>query len=68
MLESEEGTRCVFIAPYAGGTEVEVDGVSVLVVTAASSLGAAVVGRMLGDDVELRVRGVLREYSIVEVA
>ncbi|MFT3925917.1 MAG: hypothetical protein QM778_25465 [Myxococcales bacterium] len=68
MLESDEGKRCVFIAPYAGGTEVEVDGVQVLVVTGASSLGAAVMGRMLGDDVELRVRGTLREYSIVEVA
>jgi hypothetical protein len=68
MLESDEGNRCIFIAPYGGGTEVVVDGVSVLVVTAASSLGAAVVGRMQGDDVEFRVRGVLREYSIVEVA
>ncbi len=68
MLESEEGSRCIFIAPYGGGTEVVVDGVSVLVVTAASPLGKAVVGRALGDDVEVRVRGALREYAIVEVA
>ncbi len=67
-LESDDGVRCVFIAPYAGGTEVEVDGVTVLVVTPASSLGAAIVGRMLGDDVDLRVKGTRREYSIIEVA
>jgi hypothetical protein len=68
MLDSDEGKRCVFIAPHGGGTEVVVDGVSVLVVTPASSLGALVMGRSLGDDVDLRVKGVLREYSITEVA
>ncbi len=68
LLEGDEGTRCLFIAPHAGGTEVEVDGVKVLVVTPASSLGAAIVGRSLGDDVDLRVKGVRREYSIVGVA
>lgn len=68
LLESDEGKRCIFIAPHGGGTEVEVDGVTVLVVTPASSLGAAVVGRMHGDDVDLRVKGVRREYSIACVS
>jgi hypothetical protein len=68
LLEADEGTRCIFLAPHGGGTEVEVDGVHVLVVTPASSLGKAVVNRMLGDDVELRVRGALREYVIAELA
>jgi hypothetical protein len=66
-LESDEGARFVFLAPYGGGTEVEVDGCKVLVVTAASSLGAAVVNRCQGDDVEVRVRGALKEYEIAEV-
>jgi transcription elongation GreA/GreB family factor len=69
QLESEAGEkRCVFVLPQAGGTEVEVDGVHVMVVTPTSSLGAAIVNRVLGDAVELRVRGVLKEYEITEVA
>src|SRR5690349_364782 len=36
-LEDDDGaTRVLFMLPHAGGTEVSVDGVSVLVVTAAS--------------------------------
>jgi transcription elongation GreA/GreB family factor len=56
------------LAPHGGGTEVSVDGIQVQVVTPASSLGAALMGKMLGDDVELRVRGNLREYVIEQVA
>jgi hypothetical protein len=67
-LDSEEGSRCIFMAAYSGGTELDVDGTKVLVVTPASPLGTLLVGRMLGDGVEQRVRGVLREYEISEVA
>jgi transcription elongation GreA/GreB family factor len=47
--------------------EVEVDGVNVMVVTAASPLGRAILGRSEGDDVEVRVRGALKEYVLAEV-
>jgi hypothetical protein len=67
-LESEQGTRCVFLAPYGGGIELTVDGREVQVITPQSALGALVLGRVLGDDVQLRVRGSVREYVIVEVA
>src|SRR5687767_5609756 len=54
-LEDEDGgTRVLFMLPHAGGTEVSVDGVSVLVVTAASPLGAALLGRGVDDEVTLR--------------
>jgi hypothetical protein len=67
-LESEQGTRCVFLAPYGGGIELSVGGCEVQVITPQSALGALVLGRSLGDDVQLRVRGSVREYVIVEVA
>lgn len=68
VLESDESTRCLFLAPYGGGTELVVDGVDVLVITPQSSLGALVLGRFQGDDIEQRVRGALREYVIAAVA
>lgn len=67
-LEEEDGTtRALFMLPHAGGTEVSVDGVSVLVVTAASPLGALLLGRGRGDDVSLRTRDKRREYVITDV-
>lgn len=67
-LEDDDGaTRVLFLLPHAGGTEVSVDGVSVLVVTAASPLGAALLGRGQGDDVSLRTRDKRRNYVISEV-
>jgi hypothetical protein len=67
-LESEQGTRCVFLAPHGGGIELSVDGCELQVITPQSALGALVLGRSLGDDVQLRVRGAVREYVIAEVA
>jgi transcription elongation GreA/GreB family factor len=67
-LEAEDGAmRTLFLAPAAGGTEVIVDGSTVQVVTPASPLGAAVLGRSQGDEVILSVRGQRREYVIVSV-
>jgi transcription elongation GreA/GreB family factor len=67
LEDDEGGKRVLFMLPHAGGTEVSVDGVSVLVVTAASPLGAALLGRGRGDDVTLRVRDKRREYVITDV-
>ncbi|HEX6242966.1 MAG TPA: GreA/GreB family elongation factor [Polyangiales bacterium] len=67
LEDDDGGTRVLFMLPHAGGTEVSVDGVSVLVVTAASPLGAALLGRGQGDDVSLRTRDKRRNYVISEV-
>jgi hypothetical protein len=67
MLDSEDGERCLFLLPHGGGTEVRVGATPVLVVTPASPMGQAIVGRSVGDELELRVRGALREYEIVAV-
>jgi transcription elongation GreA/GreB family factor len=64
-LEDDDGaTRLLFMAPHAGGTELSVEGMSVLVVTPASPLGAAILGRAIGDDVTMSVRGKRRNYVI----
>jgi transcription elongation GreA/GreB family factor len=68
QIEAEDGaTRVLFIAPVAGGTEVMVEGTSVQVVTPASPLGAALLGRGEGDEVSVIVRGARREYVIAQV-
>ena len=66
-IESDETSRVVFLLPQGGGTEVKVDGVDVLVVTGSSPLGASLVGKGEGDDVEVVVKGVRREYVVAQV-
>jgi transcription elongation GreA/GreB family factor len=57
-----------FVVPQGGGTELEVDRVRVTVVTPSSPVGAALIGRRAGEDFELPVRGVRREWVIEEIA
>ncbi len=67
LEDDDGGTRVLFMAPHAGGTELSVEGMSVLVVTPGSPLGAALLGRGVGDDVQLAVRGKRRNYVISAV-
>jgi transcription elongation GreA/GreB family factor len=66
-LEDDEGERVLFLAPYGGGIEVEVAGVHVLVVTAQSPIGRAVLGRASGDEATFTVRGRSRVFEITTV-
>lgn len=59
-----DGARSVyFLAPVGGAIRAAIDGVTVQVVTPEAPMGRALVGRVVGDSVE--VRG--KEYEIVEV-
>ena len=60
----DEKKRVFFVAPHGGGTELTVDGVPVTVVTGASPVGAALLGKRAGDDFELMARGKLAEWVI----
>lgn len=64
-VEVDEVVRVLWLAPYAGGTEVVVDGIPVFVVTGGSPLGRALLERSVGDDFNLRIRGRVREHVIV---
>ncbi|HMJ53839.1 MAG TPA: hypothetical protein VK540_17260 [Polyangiaceae bacterium] len=68
MLQAEKDVRCLFLAPCGGGKELSIDGVVVFVITPQSPLGAGVLGRSVGDEVELVARGVKREYIIAAVS
>ena len=67
-LAIEDDERVVLIVAQGGGTALEVDGVSVTVVTPSSPLGTALLGRREGDDFELEIRGRRREHVIQEIA
>ncbi len=61
----EEGiARVLFVAALGGGYVLDVEGVSVTVVTPASPVGRALLGQRVGDVVELPGRSGPREWEI----
>ena len=67
-VDIEDAARVMFVMPYGGGTVLEVGGVLVTVVTPASPVGQALLGKQVGDSFELKLRGALREWVIEAVA
>jgi hypothetical protein len=67
VITSDEDTRCLFLAPHGGGAELDLGALRVFVVTPQSPIGARVLGRVLGDEIELKVRGATRAYAITAV-
>jgi transcription elongation GreA/GreB family factor len=64
-IEEKGATSRVFIAPARGGTALA--GSTVQVVTPSSPLGRALLGKVAGDDCDVRVASRVRELSIVSV-
>ncbi|OGQ22703.1 MAG: hypothetical protein A2138_09685 [Deltaproteobacteria bacterium RBG_16_71_12] len=66
-VEDGDGERAVryFIAPVGGGKKLAAGGSTLLVVTPGSPLGDALMGKRVGDVVELVLGGKLRELAIV---
>jgi transcription elongation GreA/GreB family factor len=69
LVEVEDGARrALFVSPYGAGMVLRVGGVEITVVTPASPMGQALLGKQAGDDFELAARGALRSFVIEAVA
>lgn len=64
----DDEPRTFFVSAHAGGTELDVEGTKVTVVTGASPVGTALLGRRVGEEFELTIRGALREWAIEAIA
>lgn len=64
----EDEPRVLFVVEQGGGTELEVAGTRVTVITPGSPVGRALVGRRVGEDLELRTRGAVREWVVDAIA
>ncbi len=67
-LVAVEGSTRYFIGPRAGGTEIELNGTTVLVITPQSPLGRQLLGRRQGDNVQLDLAGRQTPARIASVA
>jgi hypothetical protein len=67
-LVALDGSARYFIGPRAGGTEIELNDTSVLVITPQSPLGRQLLGRKQGDTLELDLGGRRNAVRIAAVA
>lgn len=67
-LEARGRTTLYFFGPQRGGLELAIDGVSVLVVTAASPLGRQLAGRRVGENVALPGRATPTVHFIAAIS
>jgi len=65
-VEGEEDARTFFLAPVGAGIELSGPGGDgfLSVVTPASPFGRAVMGRKVGDSIEVEVKGTAKEWTI----
>lgn len=67
-LEGEDGARRrFFVAPEGGGLRLDSSAGDLQVVTPAAPLGQALIGKRLGDEVQLRQRGQLQTWELVRL-
>jgi len=67
-LVALDGPARYFIGPRAGGTEIELNGATVLVITPQSPLGRQLLGRRQGDTVQLDLGGKRSDARIASVS
>jgi transcription elongation GreA/GreB family factor len=65
QVGEDDSDRWYFLAPGGGGTELS-NGVQVI--TPVSPLGRVLLGKQVGDSVELRVAAKVRELEILDIA
>lgn len=67
LVQVDEAQRVFFVMPHGGGNVLRVDDVEVTVVTPSSPVGQALLGKLVGDEFELSVRGTARQWMIESV-
>jgi len=63
-----EAVETYFLVPVGGGVKLDIGGRTVVVITPASPVGRALVGKMLDDDVTVATPSGPREATVVEVS
>lgn len=65
-LEAEDGKQSwYFLGATGGGTEIEHQGIKILLITPSSPLGSTLMGREVGDSITTRVGDIKKNYDII---
>ncbi len=64
---NSEVIKTFFLLPFAGGTKLELNNSSYLVLTPVSPVGHHLVGKVVGDSFLIKNKGIDSEYEIIKV-
>jgi transcription elongation GreA/GreB family factor len=64
----DDAPRVFLVSAYGGGRTLRVGGIEITVVAPATPVGSALVGKRVGDDFELAIKGAMREWVIDAIA
>lgn len=67
-LKLNQSAAYYLLVPKGGGLVTRVEGHPVQVITPQSPLGEVLLGKKVGDQVQLRTSGSAREYRVVEIS
>jgi transcription elongation GreA/GreB family factor len=68
LRAADGGMRTLLFGSAAGGETIGVDGEDITVVTSGSPLGQAVMGKTVGDRIEIRIGNTAHTYTVESVA
>jgi transcription elongation GreA/GreB family factor len=66
-VESEGKRAYYLLMPLGGGMSISFEGKWIQVITPQSPLGSALLGHRPGDQVEVQIQNVLRDYDVISV-
>ena len=67
-LQTSGRKTLYLIAPQGGGMRITLDGKTIQIITPHSPVGEELVGRRVGDSIEVEAQGALREFEITAIA
>jgi len=67
LCDEQREEQLLWLAADAGGLKIEYAGTSITVVTPKSPLGAALIGKSPGDELEVSIAGIERCYEVCAV-
>lgn len=68
LMDEDDHLRYVFLAPMSGGLVVAVEGKSVTTVTPTSPFGDALIGREIGEEVDVHIGDKITWYEVMHIA
>ncbi|PHZ60233.1 GreA/GreB family elongation factor [Photobacterium leiognathi] len=67
LVDEEDNTRLVFLGPTAGGVVLTLEGKSVTIVTPTSPFGDALIGREIGEEVDVHIGNSITWYEVLAI-
>ncbi len=59
--------KLFFLAPKGGGILIDIDSIKVQIVAPDSKIGAELMGKGVGDAIEMQIMGRLKEYEVLKI-